>query len=242
MKIIEEPPLVVKRKLPWLIDIFLYPLNLAGIIHLIGLWLLVFLLCPLVVAFLGLGIEYIPIVYALPIAYVLYYFAECIRDSAAGGCRVPDFWMHPTESDKWDCISQSLVVLGCIAVCFWPVAVYYIVTERTDLAYWLLLAYGGFFFPMVLLAVVLFDSYNALNPILIVGSIFRTFLPYCGMVLLFYGGALLFMKIDSRLYGLRLLPAVPLIFRVVQLYLVFVAVGLLGRFYWRYQEKLNWEV
>jgi len=229
-----------ERKLPWLIDIFLYPLNLAGVIHLICLWLLVFLLCPLVMEFLGLGIEYTPIVYTLPVAYVLYYFAECIRDSAAGGCRAPDFWKRPNE-DKWDCILQSLVVLGCIAVCFCPASVYYIVTKRTDLIYWLLLACGGFFFPMVLLAVVLFDSYNALNPILIIGSIFRTFLPYCGMVLLFYGGALLFMKIGSR-YWFRLLPAVPFIFRVVQLYLVFVAVGLLGRFHWKYREKLNWEV
>ena len=191
---------------------------------------------------LGLGIEYIPIVYTLPIAYMLYYFTECIRESAIGRCRAPDFWMHLTDSDKWDCISQLLLVLGCIAVCFCPVSVYYLVTKRTDLIYWLLLACSGFFFPMVLLAVVLFDSYNALNPILIIGSIFRTFLPYCGMVLLFYGGALLFMKIDSRLYSFRLLPAVPFISRALQLYLMFVAVGLLGRFYCKYREKLNWEV
>jgi hypothetical protein len=242
VKVIEEPQLAVKRKVPWLIDVFLYPLNLTGIIHLICLWLLVFLLCPLVVAFLGLGIEYIPIVYTLPIAYVLYYFTECIRDSATGRCRAPDFWMDPTGFDKWDCISRLLTVIGCIAVCFCPASVYYVVTERTDLIYWLLLACGGFFFPMVLLAVVLFDSYNALNPILLIGSIFRTFLPYCGMVLLFYGGAWLFMKIDSRLYGLRLLPVVPFVLRVVQLYLVFVAVGFLGRFYWWHKDKLNWEV
>ena len=123
MKVIEEPQSAVKRKLPWLIDVFLYPLNLAGIIHLICLWLLVFLLCPLVMGFLRLGKEYIPVVYTLPVAYVLYYFAECIRDSTAGRCRAPDFWMHPAESGKWDCVLQSLVVLGCIAVCFWPVAV-----------------------------------------------------------------------------------------------------------------------
>jgi DNA-directed RNA polymerase subunit RPC12/RpoP len=228
-------------KLPWLIDIFLYPLNLAGFIHLICLWLLVFLLCPLVMALLGLGTEYIPFVYTLPVAYVLYYFSECIRDSAAGHCRAPDFWMHPGD-DKWHCISQLLVVLGCIAVHFWPVSVYYIFTERTDLIYWLLMAFGGFFFPMALLAVVLFDSLNALNPILIIRSIFRTLLPYCGMVLLFYGGALLFMEIDSPVNRFWLLPILPFILKLAQLYLVFVSVGLLGRFYWRYQDKLNWEV
>jgi len=239
---VEEIEPAGSPKLPWLIDIFLYPLNLASVIHVICLWLLVFLLCPLVMEFLALGIEYIPIVYTLPIAYVLYYFTECIRDSANGRYRAPDFWMDPTGFDKWDCISRLLTVIGCIAVCFWPVAVYYVVTERTDLIYWLLLACGGFFFPMALLAVVLFDSYNALNPILLIGSIFHTFLPYCGMVLLFYGGALLFMKIDPRLYRLQLLPAVPFIFKALQLYLMFVAVGLLGRFYGKYQEKLNWEV
>ena len=227
------------RKLPWFIDIFLYPLNLAGVIHLICLWLLVFLLCPLAMGLLGLGIEYIPIVYTLPIAYVLYYFTECIRDSTVGRFRAPDFWMCPNE-DKWDCISQLFIVLGCIAVCFCPVSVYYIVTQRTDLIYWLLLACAGFFFPMLLLAVVLFDSYNALNPILIIGSIFNTFFPYCGMVLLFYSGALLFMKIDSHWF--RLLPVVPFISKALQLYLMFVVVGLLGRFYWKYRQKLNWEV
>jgi len=162
-------------KLVWFIDIWLYPLNLAGVIHLICLWLLVFLLCPLVMGFLGLGVEYVPIVYTLPIAYVLYYFTECIRNSALCCCRAPDYWMHPADSDKWDCISQLLIVIGCIAICFCPVSVYYLVTKRTDLIYWLLLTCGGFFFPMVLLAVVLFDSYNALNPILIFGSIFRFF-------------------------------------------------------------------
>jgi hypothetical protein len=228
--------------LPWLIDALLYPLNLAGIVHLISLWLLVCLLCPLVMDGLGLGTEYIPFVYTLPVAYVVYYLAECLRDSAGGGRRLPDFWMHPGDSSKWDCISQLFLVVGCVAVCFGPVSGYYIVRERTDWIYWLLLAGGGFFFPMALLAVVLFDSFNALNPLLIMGSIVSTFLPYGAMVLLFFGGAWLFVGIDFRLYNFRLLPLVPFVLRVVQLYLIFVAVGLLGRFYQRHKEKLNWEV
>lgn len=243
MKILEEePPLADECKLPWFIDIFLYPFNLAGVIHLIGLWLLLFLLCPLVIAFVGLGTEYIPIVYFLPVAYSFYYFAECIRDSAAGSRRAPDLRACPAKPDRWDYISQLIVVVGAIAVCFSPAAVYYIVTERSDLIYWLILACGGFFFPMVLLAVVLFDSFGALNPILIIGSIFHTLLPYCGMVLFFYAGALLFMKIDSPVNRFWLLPMVPFLIKVVQLYMIFVAVGLLGRFYHRFEKKLNWEV
>ena len=238
----EDVELAEQRKLPWIVDIFLYPFNLAGVIHLIGLWLLLFLLCPLVIACLGLGTEYIPIVYLLPVAYSLYYFAECIRDSASGARRAPDLRAIQVKPDRWDYISQLLIVVGSIAVCFWPVAGYYIVTERSDLIYWLILACGGFFFPMVLLAVVLFDSFNALNPILIIGSIFRTLLPYCGMVLFFYAGALLFMEIDSPVNRFWLLPTGPFLIKVVQLYMIIVAVGLLGRFYRRNEKKLNWEV
>jgi hypothetical protein len=231
-----------QHKMPWVIDIFLYPFNLAGVIHLIGLWFLLFLICPLVIARLGLGIEYIPVVYFLPVAYTLYYFTECIRDSASGARRAPDLRASPAKPDRWDYVSQLLIVVGSIAVCFSPVAVYYIVTERSDLIYWLILTCGGFFFPMVLLAVVLFDSFNALNPILIIGSIFRTLLPYCGMVLFFYAGALLFMEIDSPVNRFWLLPTVLFLIKVVQLYMIIVAVGLLGRFFHRFEKKLNWEV
>jgi hypothetical protein len=238
----EDTEFVRQCTIPWFIDIFLYPFNLVGLIHLIGLWLLLFLLCPLVIAFLDLGIEYIPIVYFLAVAYSLYYFAQCIRDSAAGARRAPDLRASSVKSDRWDYISQLLIVVGSIAVCFWPVAVYYIVTVRSDLTYWLLLACGGFFFPMVLLAVVLFDSFGALNPILIIGSIFRTLPPYCGMVLFFYAGALLFMEIDSPVNRFWLLPMVSFLVKGLQLYMIIVAVGLLGRFYNRYEKKLNWEV
>lgn len=227
-------------KQPWPIDVILYPLNVIGLVHLVSLWLLLFFLCPSVMSLLGLGIEYVPLVYALPVAYAVYYFAECLRDRAGGGRHVPDFWMHPSDSSKWDCVSQMFEVVGCIAMCFWPVSVYYIVRQQVDWMYWLLLAGGGFFFPMVLLAVVLFDSFSALNPILIGGSILRTFVPYCGMVLLFCGGALLFVKFGLRLYGFWRPPTVPFLLRLVQLYMIFVAIALLGSFYQRHKDRLDW--
>jgi DNA-directed RNA polymerase subunit RPC12/RpoP len=228
-------------RLPWLIDVFLYPLNLAGVIHLVSLWLLVSLLCPSVMQYLGLGTEYAPFVYTLPVAYVVYYLAECIRGSAGGARRAPDFWMSPGDSSKWDCLSQFVQVVGCVAVCFWPVAVYYIVRERADGIYWLLLACGGFFLPMILLAVVWFDSYSGLNPLLIVGSMLRTLVPYSAIVLLLAGGALLFVKMGLKTYGFRRPPPLPFVLRLVQLYLMFVAAGLLGRFYQRYKERLRWD-
>ena len=99
---------------------------------------------------------------------------------------------------------------------------------------------GGFFFPMVLLAVVWHDSFYALNPILIGRSILRTLLPYCGMVLLFCAGALLFAGIGLRPYVMRRAPTPVFLLRLVQLYMIFVAVGVLGRFYQRHQDRLDW--
>jgi hypothetical protein len=237
-----SPEVAATSKMPWFLDAFLYPFGISGFIHLIGLWLLIFLFCPLIMAVMGLGTEYAPIVYFLPVAYMLYYFTECIRDAASGGRRAPDSVTGSSKSDKWDYISQLLVVVGSIAVCFLPVAVYYIITERSDLIYWLLLAFGGFFFPMVLLAVVLFDSFNALNPFLIISSIFSVFVPYCALVIIFFVSSYVCLRINSRFYSFRPMPIVPFFLRAVQLYMINVAVGILGRFYHRHADKLNWEV
>ena len=225
----------------WPISAVVYPLNGSGIVHLIALWLLLFVLSPLVMIMLGLGMEFVPLVYALPLAYAVYYCAECVRDGSGGGRRPPGFWIHPTDSSKWDCLSQLFLVVGSVAIYFGPVSVYYILCERADWMYWLLLIGGGFLFPMALLAVVWSDSLDGLNPILVLGSIARTFVPYCGTVLLLFGGAWSFVALGFRLYLLQLAPARVLAIRAVQLYVVFVGVALLGGFYHRYKARLDWE-
>jgi len=228
--------------LPWPLSAILYPLDLNGIIHLLALWLLLFVLPPLIMMNVGLGTEYVPLVFTLPLAYVVYYYTECVRDSSRGSRHAPAFWMHLSDSSKWDCLSQLFSVVGCVAIYFGPVSVCYILRERVDWVYWLLLTGGGFFFPMVLLTVVWFDSFSGLNPIVVVRSIARTFLPYCGIVFLLFGGAWLFVALDFRLYSFWLPPARALAIRVVQLYLVFVAVALLGGFYHRYKARLDWDI
>ena len=84
-----------KSQLPWLIDVFLYPLNLAGVIHLASLWLLVSLLCPLVMQYLGLGTEFAPFIYTLPVAYVVYYLTECMRHQRRWRSSRPGFLDEP---------------------------------------------------------------------------------------------------------------------------------------------------
>ena len=238
MKIIEEPQLVVKRKLPWLIDVLLYPANLHGIIQIAIFLFLSFLtglLDRLILSRLELGGILSLALYALLVGYIFYYFGYCIFDSSKGNLRAPDIPLQHIP-DKADLISQLSLILGSLAVCFCPTAIYYIITERIDLLFWLLLAYGIFFFPMGLLAAVMFDSVNALNPVLIVGSIASTFLPYCGLVLLVCGLGSFVVIVLPRLAVWRFVS------NGVTIYLSLVAAHILGRFYWRYKDKLNWGI
>jgi hypothetical protein len=138
-------------------------------------------------------------------------------------------------------------ILGCIVIVWGPVGFYVLFTHRIDVIFWVLLGYGIFFFPMALLAVVMFKSMTAFNPLLWVGSIISTFFPYCGLVLLIsaIGLVLKFLmnipREDIPLGKVGIFVCGPLIL-LAFLYIVFVAGHLLGRFYWRYQKKLNWEV
>ncbi|MHC4104188.1 MAG: hypothetical protein ACYSR9_04555, partial [Planctomycetota bacterium] len=114
-----------------------------------------------------------------------------------------------------------------------------------DIIFWVILSCSVFLFPMTLLAVVMFDSARAFNPILIIGSICSTFFQYCGLVLLFCVLCVP-IAITRRVVTERMmLPGFqifPYIIRLISIYLLMVGAHLLGRFYWRYNEKLYWEV
>jgi len=240
VKVIEEPQLEVNRKLPWFIDVLLYPASLHGIIQ-IGIFFFLSLLIGLLGWFASLFLRhYGPVIilflHILLIGYIAFYFGYCIFDSSKGGRRAPDIRAEHIP-DKEDFISQLFLMLGCVAICFWPVGIYYAFARRTDSNFWALAGCGGFFFPMALLRGVLFDALDALNPISIIGSIFRTFLSYCGLILSFcvFGGL-----VAAIVFFLRHLPVLGFISNAVNLYLLFVAAHLFGRFYWWHKDKLDW--
>jgi hypothetical protein len=262
VKIIEDPQLEVKRSLPWIIDIFLYPLSASGMIHLAVFWLgpvLLGLVNRLILSRFILGVIIAAFLYIMLVGYAFYYLSYCIFDSSKGGRRAPDISVQYAP-DKAEIISQLFLILACIAVCFWPAAVYHLLVKRTDLIFWLLSTCGIFFFPMALLAGVLFDATHALNPIFIVCSIFRAFFKYCGLVLSFcvLGGlaAKIICDISSLPKPQDILGAVTQVFLIFNyffsatfvykaaafIYLAMVAAHLLGSFYWWHKDKLNWGI
>ena len=246
MKILEEePPLANECKLPWLIDAFLYPISTSGMIH-----LAVFVIMPLLISalirfiwyflgpLLGLGTYEItePIAFILNVifySYVCYYIADCVISSSKGNRRAAEVTV-PNTISIGDFISEAFIIIGCIAICLAPILLYSVLVKRTDSWFWALAAYGTFFLPMTLLRVIMFDSFDALNPIEIVRSIFRALLPYCGLVLFFLvvGG---FIR--------AVIPRLPLwdfLKQALKVYLVFVLAHRLGWFYWWYKDKLDW--
>jgi hypothetical protein len=262
VKIIEEPQLEVERKLPWLIDVFLYPTSVSGIIH-----LAIFLfLPPLAWGFLRrlarpeLLFIFGPVsvgIYLFSAGYMLYYIGFCIFDSAKGGRRAPDVTTLDLP-DKGKILSELFLILGAIAICFWPAGLYYVLAKKVDLAFWVLSACGIFFLPMALLAGILFDAIHALNPVFIIGSISRTFLPYCALVPLFCVLGGLLAVIASNIFSLpgaqtlqqgigQIMLLLERLFCVTLtypgmafVYLAMVAAHLLGWFYWWHKDKLNW--
>jgi len=236
-----------ERKLPWLLDIFLYPTSKPGLTNLgiiVGIPLLIDIVIQVFGPFaliLWLPILILRILIGL---YMCWYFAECVRDSAAGGTRAPEVFATAEVSTMFE---QSLYLAACYIIFAGPAGFYSVFTHKTDAVFWLLAAFGVFFFPIGLLAVVMFNSGVAFNPILWVASIFSTFLQYCGLVLLICGVVLPIAAImNIQPEDIPLPKVLTLIlqagFTAILLYIVFVIAHLLGRFYWRYQERLNWEV
>ncbi len=236
-----ETELVDERRLPWLIDIFLYPFSVPGLKS-----LAIFIGVPLLINILGtilpiqLSCLFFLVTMVINIViffYIYWYFVECVRDSADGGVRAPEgLGATPGLAGMfW----QAVNVIGCLAVFFVPFVFYMLFAKRADIIFWLLLISAVSLFPMGLLAVVMFDSAIGLNPRLLIRSISSTFVPYCGLVLLFVTPVVLIGMLHAELQESQLWS---FILRSVATYLVLVGAHLLGRFYWRYQEKLNWEV
>jgi len=118
-----------------------------------------------------------------------------------------------------------------------PMIIYWLSVRRVDIVFWSLQAWAAAICPMALLAVTMFDSVYGLNPLILIGSVLGTFLPYLGLVLALGTLIFLLVKANQALADYSLLHYA---FGFAKYYLVLVAAHLVGRFYWRYEEKLNW--
>ena len=253
----EETENLGQRRLPWIVDIFLYPISGGGL-STIGIILFFRLLTDFTATGLNIccgclgGILGFIIKIVIYYSYMYWYFTECVRDSARGGLRAPVILASmPGLSDM---VYHFFRIFSCYAFTLGPVTfyrgyTYYTGIETNNVILLALLTYGMFFFPMGILAVVMFDSVKGLRPTLLIRSIVSTFFHYCGLVILFYGLGVLFIVllvrmrlvlIRSGLFSGIFLPYI--LFNIFLLYALLISGHLLGRFFYRYEDKLYWEV
>ena len=227
-----------ERKLPWLLDIFLYPicipcLQTMAIIIIIPLLinLAVGLLGPFGLFALVPGI-FIDFVLAM---YFLWYLSTCIRDSAEGGIRAPDTVANAPSLGEL--FVQLFRMIISILIFAGPAGYYYIKIHNIDPIFWSLLAVSIFFLPIGLLAVTMFESIRGLNPLLLISSAFRTHFIYLSLAVILWATAL------GIIFTIKMLQNIWAIFLSVYcvMYILLIVAHLLGRFYWRFQDKLNWD-
>jgi len=252
----EAKELSPKRKLPWIVDIFLYPTSTSGLINIgiYGIMSLLLAFFSIFARFMCLMLLALFVIGLTVVSYMVYYLVECLRDSALGGIRAPEN-ISSMPDDRSEAFSQFWDIIKSIIIFWSPVLGYFIyktVTQsnndinpdssynpRTDAFFWLLFGYGIFFFPMGLLAIIMFGSSSACNPFLWITSILKTFFSYCGLLLTFSVLAWLFFRITASFQGgiLNILLS-----NILFMYVAMIAAHLLGRFYYINSQKLNWEV
>ncbi len=227
------------------VDVLLYPTSTGGL-KLIGA-------VAIGPALLLLGVIFSILYSVLMAFYVTWYSAECIRKSAHGGLRAPEP-LSPWSMDWERVISRRTWTpargLGvCYLVFFGPLVFYKLEMEANNFVLWSLLTYGVFFSPMGLLAVTMYESISGLNPMLIVRSVIRTFAPYSGLAVFFSGliAPIPFVLTAPIPAGIQIVDptfSACLLFCVVLMaytWLVLVACHLLGCFYCRHKERLDWK-
>jgi hypothetical protein len=240
LKFKPAPEYTGERQLPWPIDILLYPVNPAGLINLaiiVGIPLFLTVLQQIVfLPFLGLMFLLAQLAVAI---YAAWYWAECTYDSAQGGTRAPQLLDTSGYGDKWSRVSYLLAVYGVFIL---PALLYLLCTGRRDALLWILVAWGILFFPMGLLAMVMHDGIYALNPLLLLGSIRRTLVPYLGLLLLIATQVALFCVVLALAAREEYVTGLAALALLTGGYSSLVVAHVLGRFYWRYHERLNWDL
>jgi hypothetical protein len=141
-----------------------------------------------------------------------------------------------------DMLSRFWSLVGVYILYALPIVLYATFLERLDWIFWVLLAWAVIFFPIGHLAMVILDSPSAMNPFMLLAAICRVFLPYVGLLLLLAAGAGLMEVLDRVLGGFG--PGIlrNLLSRIVHMYMLMVLAHLLGRFYWRHDERLDWGI
>ncbi|KPJ61824.1 MAG: hypothetical protein AMS15_05760 [Planctomycetes bacterium DG_23] len=214
-----------------------YPLNPKGLVLLVG-GTIFFTLVGFLGRFPILGL----IVALFAIGYLAAYMFSIIEATATGEDLPPDW---PSFTNFIDDILRPFgLLIVTILFSFGPFFIYAALFEAKGTAPqsaigWLLLVYAIVYLPMALIAMAIVQSLAALNPVLIIGSIFKVPLHYFG-ALIFLG----LIYVPRFLGGRAGVPHIPifsaLVSQFISLYFLMVEMRVLGLLHRYNEEKLGW--
>jgi hypothetical protein len=176
------------------------------------------------------------------VVYALWYYCQCIRSSAEGNVRAPD--TMTMSADMMDIFGEPLKLISLVGILMVPALAYAKYGGGFDNVFRGLMGLAVFVLPMSMLAFVMFESvFCAVNPMLVLGSILSTFFSYLGLVVFFYGliAGWSFL-IAMVFYGLQGGSIMSSLLYFATIYVQLVGAHLLGRFFYKYQDRLRWDV
>lgn len=228
------------------LDLLLYPFGLTGtmtLVSIIGLAILLSLLGAVIPISLLFHSWLFLMIDAAVTLYIGWYLAECVYDSAKGGTRAPEILDADTSiGNMWSRVPYLLAVYIIYGL---PPVLYQLWIRQSDAVFWALAVWAVVFFPMGLLAMVMHDSVSALNPLFLLGSIRRVCCPYLGLLVSLAVMAGLFVVLPAMLAPAPppgAVAAVNLISLIAGAYGSFLFAHVLGRFYRRHRDRLDWGI
>jgi len=228
-----QPRHTGQRQRMWLLDIILYPASASG-----WMTLAIIVGLTLLVPFAGLFPLMDLVLAVIIFLYSGWYLAECVYDSAIGGVRAPALPVAGL-AEMWARVSYFIAVYALYLL---PPIVYYLFTRQTDSIFYALLVWTAIFFPMGLVAMAVMDSTTALNPFVLFWAILRTIPSYFGLLIPLVTVTLLIVLVWSVLANLVPSILAALVVQAGAVYTSMVQAHVLGRFYWRNRERLDWGI
>jgi hypothetical protein len=209
----------------------LYPFQGSGVIMLIAGTAFFYLL------------GHLPLIGLILTGY-LFNYAKSIILSTANGREDPPDW--PDFSDwKEDILLPYIQLIALVVLAFGPAVVIGVWRPGTAIeariAFFIALGFGALLAPMGMLALAMFDTLAALNPIALTWSILRVPWHYLAAAAAFELVLLLYWFAGGALQSLIPVPFLPgLISSFLNLYVISVGMRILGLLYVNDQDELGW--
>jgi hypothetical protein len=228
---IHIPEMQAKGFFALLPGVFVYPFRKNGI------WMLAIGMIVFAVLSFAARFSWWALIFGT--GYFLSYMQRIMTCSGYGEDEMPGW---PDFSDFLaDIVMPMLLLAGTFLACLLPgLACLFFGSDTVKMAAIPLFVLGGFYLPMAVLAVGMTDNIFSLNPLVIIPSIAKLFVPYL-VATLFVGVLYGVYKLSQIVIEAVDVPVLSsLIVSLLSLYFTTVQMRILGLLYFTNKERLGW--